>query len=599
MPRGALERAYLAVIQVGQNGKQTANWRLLFTPCSSILWLVAMVHMRVHVLAAICCALAATGMSCRALAQVPLPSPADPGRIDERVSPQRPPERKPELPEMRVPQPRESPEGLRAVRLTLRELRIEGATAIPVERLQAHVSRYVGREITGANIFALAHQLTALYRAEGYILSQVIVPPQSFSDGRLALRVVEGYIANVRVEGDPRLAAQLAELGERIKASRPLRASVLERYLLIANDLAGVHLRSVLSPSQTPGAADLTLIASVRRIEGFVSLDNYGSKYLGPGQLSVGLAANHLLGTGDQLRFLGVGAGSHELRYGQLAYSRVVNAEGLRLGASASRARTRPGDALEPFDVRGRADTFTLSAGYPLWRSANGSLLGRALFDHRNIDTDILGSRVIEDHIRALRLGVSWLALDRLDGHNTLDLELSQGLDGTKPDDPLKSRAGADGRFHKLVFDYERFQPLGSRYGLTLGAGGQWTRKPLLSSEQYALGGRRFGRAYEPAELVGERALAFRAEPAYLGLFGSDWLKSYQLYGFYDGGKVWSDNTASSSLASAGFGSRAAFGRYVNATLEAAWPLTRPVASYQASGHGNNVRILGSMVVRF
>lgn len=100
-------------------------------------------------------------MSARASAQVPLPSPADPGRIEERISPQRPTERTPDLPQLRGLQaPRES-EDLRAVRFTLKELRIEGATVIPAERLQAHVERYVGREITGANVFAMAHQLTA------------------------------------------------------------------------------------------------------------------------------------------------------------------------------------------------------------------------------------------------------------------------------------------------------------------------------------------------------------------------------------------------------------------------------------------------------
>lgn len=545
------------------------------------------------------CAILALVVPLLAFAQAPLPSPADPGRIEERISPQRPTERTPELPQLRgVPPPRES-EDLRAVRFMLKEVNIEGATAIPVERLQAHVQRYIGREVTGANVFAMANQLTVYYRSEGYILSQVIVPPQSFSDGRLTLRAVEGYIANVRVEGDPTLAGQLAELGERIKASRPLRGNVLERYLLLANDLAGMQLRSVLSPSQTVGAADLTLIASVRRVEGFASLDNYGSKYLGPGQLSVGVTGNHLIGTGDQLRFVGVGTGSDEMRYGQLAYNRVVTTEGLKLGGTFSRTLTRPGDSLEASDIRGRADIYTLFAAYPLWRTANGSVLTRAVYDHRDIDTDILGTRVFEDRIRALRLGVTWLSLDSFQGRNALDVEFSQGLGGTQADDTLKSRFGADGNFTKLVFDYERFQSLGSRFGVTLGAGGQWANEPLLSSEQFALGGRRFGRAYEPAELIGDRAFAARVEPAYLGLVGRPWLSSYQLYSFWDGGKVWSDNGPSASLASAGFGTRAALGRNVSASLEAAWPLTRPVASYVASGHGDSVRILGSMVVRF
>ena len=58
--------------------------------------------------------------------------------------------------------------------------------------------------------------------------------------------------------------------------------------------------------------------------------------------------------------------------------------------------------------------------------------------------------------IRALRLGLSWRVLDRLDGQNVLDVDFSQGLGGTDEGDLLKSRAGAKGVFNKLTFDFER-----------------------------------------------------------------------------------------------------------------------------------------------
>jgi hemolysin activation/secretion protein len=531
-----------------------------------------------------------------------LPPTIDPGRIQDRLDPPRLP-RGAEIPELKGPQ-RDAPDDLKAVRVTLKSVRFEGASAEMAPRLQTQAERYVGREISVGEIFELARALTATYRNAGYILSQVVVPPQSLSSGVLTLRVVEGYVASVRIEGDTSARRTLEELGEKIKASRPLQAAVLERYLLIANDLPGVQLRSVLTPSQTPGAADLVLIASRKALEGFVSLDNYGSLYLGTAQLSAGLALNRLFGD-DQLRILATAAGESELGYGELAYSRVLTSEGLRLGAGVSTTHTRPGDALEPFEIRGRADAANLSLGYPFLRTRNSSLLGRALFDYRNIDTDILGTRVVEDRIRALRGGLAWLNLDRLAGQNTLYVEASKGLGGTQPDDPLKSRAAASGEFFKAIFDYERFQPLGANFGVTLGAGGQWTDEPLLASEQFALGGRRFGRAYDPAEIAGDRSIAARIEPAYLGR-AAGWLQSWQLYGFWDGGKVWfQDDPASGaprpgqSLASAGFGTRLFAGRTVTATLEAAWPLTRPVASRVADGDGDSVRILGSILARF
>jgi hemolysin activation/secretion protein len=65
---------------------------------------------------------------------------------------------------------------------------------LPGNVLQARADTYTGREITGNDILELASSLTAMYRNAGYILSLVVVPPQSLSDGTLTLRVVEGYI---------------------------------------------------------------------------------------------------------------------------------------------------------------------------------------------------------------------------------------------------------------------------------------------------------------------------------------------------------------------------------------------------------------------
>lgn len=545
-------------------------------------------------------------ISTTALAQQP-PSTVDPGRVRERFDFQPEPGTSPVPPEIRTEPTGPLPESLRAIKVTLRRIDIEARTVLPGGVLQAHADSYTGREVSGSEILQLASSLTAMYRNAGYILSLVVVPPQSLADGTLTLRVVEGYIDKVNIQAGDDVSAhvkeQLAAIGEKIRASRPIQGPVLERYLLIANDFPGIELRSVLTPSQTPAAADLTLIAQVKTFEGFATVDNYGSRYLGPDQLTIGLVGNQLLGVNDQWRVIGVGTGNSEMAYAQLSYSQVVGANGLKLSAAVSRARTQPGDILKPFDVRGSADAFSLSMSYPWLRTRNESLIARATYDHSDVHTDILGTRVIEDRIRALRLGLSWRLLDSLDGQNNLELDFSQGLGGTEESDLLKSRAGAKGVFNKLVFDYERTQFFNSNLSLVIGVGGQWANTPLLSSEQYALGGRRYGRAYEPAELVGERALAFRIEQRYAGAINSPGFRSYQLFGFYDIGKVWKLGPptpglpSSQSLASAGLGIRLFMQKNTVASLEAAFPLTKTIAS--DAGNPRDVRLLGSLLVRF
>jgi hemolysin activation/secretion protein len=533
-----------------------------------------------------------------------LPPSTDPGRLQERFGREPEPPRSIVLPEFGGGK-EAVPDALKAIRVTISSVKLEGARAIPEEQLQARIRGYLGHEITGAEIFDMARVLTAAYRDAGYLLSYVLVPPQTLVDGKLMLRVIEGYVTAVRVEGDPSVTERLVRIGEKIQASRPLNVSDLERYLLIANDLPGVKIRSVFYPSHEQGAANLTLVATVESVQGFASLDTYGSKYLGTNQLTVSATVNQLPGAGSQIRFIGVGAGDSNLSYGQLSYSQAIGPEGLKIGASISDAVTRPGNILSAFDIRGHASAASLSLSYPLLRSRNSSLTGRAVFDQRHVTTDVLGVRTVEDNIHAVRFGAGYFALDALGGLNRLEADLSRGLGGTRESDSLKSRAEGDSRFGKFVFDYERVQPFSNDISLTLGLGGQRAGRALLSSEQFALGGRRFGRAYEPAELVGDHAFAFRLEPAWQGATHTDLRIGYQIYGFYDVGKVWSEGRelpgvpSTRSLASSGFGLRANLEKNTALAFEAAWPLTRPVASYQSQGQGKSGRLFASLTLSF
>lgn len=543
-------------------------------------------------------------LSVCAQAQVTPPPAVDPGRLRERFD-VTPAPAGIALPELKAGLRDAVPDSIKTVRVTLRTIAVEGATVFSPEQLGELTAPYIGREISGNDLFVLAQALTAHYRNAGYFLSQVIVPPQTLGrDATLTLRVVEGYIAAVFIEGDERVRKELSAIGEKIMATRPLQAEVLERYLLIANEFPGLHLRSVLTPSQTVGAADLTLIASIKDVEAFASYDNYGTRYLGPNQAMVGASANQLLGVNDQLRYVGVGTGDTEMSYHQLAYSQVMNEEGLKLGVMAYQARTQPGDSLSTQDIRGRADGVSFSLGYPLLRTRNRSVLARLVYDTADTDTNAQGVRTTEDRIRAIRAGLSWLLLDGWDGQNTLEVDVSQGVGGTSKSDPLKSRAGADGMFTKVAFDYTRFQPLSARWGVTVGMAGQWSGDtPLLSSEQFALGGRRFGRAYESAELVGDRALALRLEPRYAGVSSLPGLRAYHLLGLYEIGEVTrvgapaAGTPPTQSLASGGIGARLFLAGNITAQMEAVWPLTKPLAS--APDNGKAVRLLGSLMVRF
>src|SRR5690606_12564273 len=107
------------------------------------------------------------GVAAAAHAQTP---PVDPGRLDERL---RPPVERPDVSPIEVPtlpQQEAGPESNLAVELSA--VRFEGATAVPVEVLNAIAAPYIGRRMPLSEVFRLAEEVTAEYRRRGYVLSR-------------------------------------------------------------------------------------------------------------------------------------------------------------------------------------------------------------------------------------------------------------------------------------------------------------------------------------------------------------------------------------------------------------------------------------------
>jgi hypothetical protein len=80
--------------------------------------------------------------------------------------------------------------------------------------------------------------------------------PAGVDEIRFVLRSVELSGNEVISEGDRSLRPMLLKSrAKKIQESRPLEASVLERYLLLTDDLPGMSARAILRPSNTTSGA--------------------------------------------------------------------------------------------------------------------------------------------------------------------------------------------------------------------------------------------------------------------------------------------------------------------------------------------------------
>ena len=482
------------------------------------------------------------------------------------------------------------PANAEKIRFNLSQIQFEGVGAYKEADIRHLYADKLGASVTLADIYALATAMTNKYRNDGYILTQVIVPPQTIDGGVVTLRAVEGFVDQIRVSGQDQESAlkTVRAYANRIRGEGALNVEDLEKFLLLINDLPGVSARSILSPSRTQtGASDLQIIVERDPFDAFLGIDNYGSRYLGPLQISAAGAINSHFGMNERISAqIVVVPDSAELYFISLGYEQPFGTAGTIFKALFSHSNTEPGFDLDQFDVNGVSDFYSVSLEHPFIRSRERSLYGHVSFDWRDVDSRNILEPTREDRIRAVRGGGRLEFLDTLftAGVNTINVEVAQGLDilgASSQNDIRLSRPAGDPEFTKLTAEAQRLQRITSSVNLLIGARGQLANAALMSSEEFGVGGINSGRGFDPSEIVGDDGVSGKLELQWNEPSPIRYLEDYQLFGFYDIGKVWNDDATiadnDESLSSAGFGMRAELPADTNASLAVAFPLTRDV----------------------
>lgn len=542
-----------------------------------------------------------------------LPSSADPDFVPRQVQPP-PVPRQPDEPVIQRPRDViQPPPGADQIRFVLTKVEIDGATVYAPEELRPLYEKYLGTEISLLQIYAIAEAIGVKYGDDGYILSLAAVPAQRIRDGVVRIQVIEGYVDKIVIEGE---ALQRSELIQRIAGKvttfHPLKAEQLERYLLLINDIPGVSARGILRPSATPGASDLVVVGDRKRFDGYASVDNRGTRYVGPYQIQGGVSANGILGLNESTGVRAVVTSqTNELRLVDVDHDEPISDEGTRARFAFQGAFVEPGYTLKSLEITSQQLYGAAGVTHPLIRSRAKNWSVRGRFDLRNVNVEEFNgaTTISEDRIRAIRLASSYDIIDTLLGDPAVSLvgmEVGQGLNvlGARPTGSANlSRPDGHSQFTKLNFEGQRLQTLGHGFNLLLAAIGQYSFSGLLASEEFSFGGAQYGRGFDPAELTGDQGVAAKAELQWGQSLSSSFLRDYQFYVFFDAGAVWQIQPLpgtkwASSATSTGFGVRANVLDNYSAYLEVGKPVTGSVAALGAED-GKNARLFFAVVGRF
>ena len=402
-------------------------------------------------------------------------------------------------------------------KLRVQSLRVTGQTVFSETELVA-ASSFTPNSILGlSELRGLAAKITAYYNARGYFLAQAYVPEQDIQGGSVTIAVIEGRFGKIGLDNRTNLSNRVAHgvLGG-MDSGDLVTTAPLERRLLLLSDIAGVRVRSTLSPGTAVGTSDLLVeLAPGRRVTGSIDADNAGNRYTGAYRAGGTVNLNDAAGIGDVLS-LRVLTSFSGLAYGRASYQAMVGQA--TVGVAYSHIAYDLGREFKSLKASGNADVASVYASYPLIRSHDSNLYVLAGADAKWFE-DKLGFIPAVSHRRTqvLTAGISGDEHDSLGGGgwSVYSASLSIGnLDilGATERAADAATARSDGGYRKLQLSVARLQTVSGPLSLYGSVRGQIAFDNLDISEKMELGGAYGVRAYPEGEAYGDQGYVATAE---------------------------------------------------------------------------------------
>lgn len=386
--------------------------------------------------------------------------------------------------------------------------------------LNRAVAGYIGRPIDFSDLQNAASMAALAYRERGYVAT-VSIPRQEIADGVITLKVSEARYSGATLDasstGRIRSELILARVERAMQVEKAVNTNILDRQVLLLNDLPGASVRAGLAPGDEEGDTRVVLQSDAKPlVTGNLIADVNGAVSTGRERTTIDLAFNSPDGKGEQYTVSAMG--SSGIRYGRVGASFPVGLDGARLGVNASTLDYRVIDGPSVLsDLHGSSTSAGVDLSYPLVRSqqANLYLTGGLVTKRFDNYAGVLRTRLYETHAGTASATGNWF--DRLFGgaSNQASVQLTLGQlvfqdETSRLSDALTART--QGWFDKLLASLSRNQSLPGGWSLVLSYSGQRSTKNLDSSERFFLGGPTGLRAFPVSEGGGSEGDLLQAE---------------------------------------------------------------------------------------
>jgi hemolysin activation/secretion protein len=404
------------------------------------------------------------------------------------------------------------------VRILLRALAFEGNTVFSDAQLQAIAKPYLNRPVSLSDLEALRLALTQHYINNGYINSGAVLPEQTFSNGVIRFKIIEGVLSTIQVSGTERLDLGYVSSRLRLGAQPPLNFQKLqERFQMLLSDPLIERMNGQLLPGQQPGESVFDVkVVRKRPYQVNLAFDNHRPPSVGAEQGILSGWLRNVTGWGDEIHWDIVYSEGSLAGGGGLTMP--LNRYDTRFHFDFSLAQTTvTEDAFAGLDIKSRYNAYNYTLSQPIFQSLQHNLgFSSTLSIRQNRSSFPLGDGEDDDgrsQSTAIRNAFDYTYQDEQQAV-ALRSTLSVGINAfgatwwnnKKPDSDFISWLNQ--------LQYAR-QIMDNGSQLLFNGTVQWTNDALLPLERFALGGSGGVRGYRENELVRDEGYSLSLEFRY------------------------------------------------------------------------------------
>jgi len=413
--------------------------------------------------------------------------------------------KKPKAPKIEIEKEKAEP-AKGGVAFVLKEVKVTGATVFKPQDFREIYESYLNEKVTFYDIDAISKAIESKYKEKGYFTTTVYIPEQNILEGVIEIRIAEGKMGQLNIEGNKWFSADFIEKFFHTKKNEILNVKSMARDILRINKNPDLEVKAVLSQGKEPQTSDVSLkVESKLPWHAGFQQDNRGSRLTGKYRSMLYTRSSNVSGLGDTIFFNTLYSGKSSAE--SVSYTMPIGTYGTKFGIDLTNFDMKLGKEFKSFDITGNTQICTPHISWELELKEDFEAYAGLGMDIKSIKKKIDGNTTASDQLRTPFFSFDFSKTDS-GGQTTFsprfDFGTASFLGASSRNHPTSSRPGTGGFFFKYEQSLNRLQKMAFDSYMTIRTQLQLASRTLASSEQFQLGGADSVRGYPEGDYLAD-----------------------------------------------------------------------------------------------